>query len=248
MIHAILIFGLGFTLFQIQERFDPQRVVNVKFANANFDSLGNLSSLNNTQETINDEERSAANNVSNQSFQAMSIRRLEANSLQNDSESRYLNSWQRKVETIGFYETNRISFEQDSMTRKIMQILAIDFGLKKVGLAIGNTLTKTSMPISTIFYKSKQELFNLLEKHVIEWKPEFIIIGNPLNMDQTESEMSKLAEKFSTQFSKKFNLAVELVDERLSSFEAKEFTKDDNLDAMAAKLILDSWMNNNEHS
>ena len=129
-----------------------------------------------------------------------------------------------------------------------MQILAIDFGLKKVGLAIGNTLTKTSMPISTIFYKSKQELFNLLEEHVIEWKPEFIIIGNPLNMDQTESEMSKLAEKFSTQFSKKFNLAVELVDERLSSFEAKEFTKDDNLDAMAAKLILDSWMNNNEHS
>ena len=117
MIHAILIFGLGFTLFQIQERFDPQRVVNVKFANANFDSLGNLSSLNNIQETINDEERSAANNVSNQSFQAMSIRRLEANSLQNDSESRYLNSWQRKVETIGFYETNRISFEQDSMTR-----------------------------------------------------------------------------------------------------------------------------------
>ena len=129
-----------------------------------------------------------------------------------------------------------------------MQILAIDFGLKKVGLAIGNTLTKTSMPISTIFYKSKQELFNLLEKHVIEWKPEFIIIGNPLNMDQTESEMSKLAEKFSTQFSKKFNLAVELVDERLSSFEAKEFTKDDSLDAMAAKLILDSWMNNNEYS
>ena len=129
-----------------------------------------------------------------------------------------------------------------------MQILAIDFGLKKVGLAIGNTLTKTSMPISTIFYKSKHELFNLLEKHVTEWKPEFIIIGNPLNMDQTESEMSKLAEKFSTQFSKKFNLAVELVDERLSSFEAKEFAKDDNLDAMAAKLILDSWMNNNEHS
>ncbi len=129
-----------------------------------------------------------------------------------------------------------------------MQILAIDFGLKKVGLAIGNTLTKTSMPISTIFYKSKQELFNLLEKHVIEWKPECIIIGNPLNMDQTESEMSKLAEKFSNQFSKKFNLAVELVDERLSSFEAKEFAKDDNLDAMAAKLILDSWMNNNEHS
>ena len=129
-----------------------------------------------------------------------------------------------------------------------MQILAIDFGLKKVGLAIGNTLTKTSMPISTIFYKSKQELFNLLEKQVIEWKPEFIIIGNPLNMDQTESEMSKLAEKFSNQFSKKFNLAVELVDERLSSFEAKEFAKDDNLDAMAAKLILDSWMNNNEHS
>ena len=129
-----------------------------------------------------------------------------------------------------------------------MQILAIDFGLKKVGLAIGNTLTKTSMPISTIFYKSKQELFNLLEKHVFEWNPEFIIIGNPLNMDQTESEMSKLAEKFSTQFSKKFNLAVKLVDERLSSFEAKEFTKDDNLDAMAAKLILDSWMNNNEHS
>ena len=67
-------------------------------------------------------------------------------------------------------------------------------------------------------------------------------------MDQTESEMSKLAEKFSNQFSKKFNLAVELVDERLSSFEAKEFTKDGNLDAMAAKLILDSWMNNNEHS
>ena len=129
-----------------------------------------------------------------------------------------------------------------------MQILAIDFGLKKVGLAIGNTLTKTSMPISTIFYKSKQELFNLLEKHVIEWKPEFIIIGKPLNMDQTESEMSKLAEKFSNQFSKKFNLAVELVDERLSSFEAKEFAKDGNLDAMAAKLILDSWMNNNEHS
>ena len=89
-----------------------------------------------------------------------------------------------------------------------MQILAIDFGLKKVGLAIGNTLTKTSMPISTIFYKSKQELFNLLEKHVIEWKPEFIIIGNPLNMDQTESEMSKLAEISFEKFYKDFTQTI----------------------------------------
>ena len=54
-------------------------------------------------------------------------------------------------------------------------------------------------------------------------------------MDQTESEMSKLAEKFSTQFSKKFNLAVELVDERLSSFEAKEFQR---------MIILMPWQQN----
>ena len=84
-----------------------------------------------------------------------------------------------------------------------------------------------------------------------EWQPGNLLVGRPLNMDDSESEMSQRAGKFARRLEGRFGLKVTLVDERLSSFEAKQLLKEaghdgnyleDPADALAAKLILDTWL------
>lgn len=89
-----------------------------------------------------------------------------------------------------------------------------------------------------------------VEKLVSEWQPDQLLVGNPLNMDDTESELSRLAQKFGNRLAARFRLPVEFMDERLSSFEAKQQLRDaghrgdfrsDPADSLAARLILESW-------
>lgn len=90
-----------------------------------------------------------------------------------------------------------------------------------------------------------------LEQLVREWQPDLLVVGNPLNMDDTESELSRLAGKFGRRLHERFRVAVEFMDERLSSFEAKQQLREaghsgdyrqDPADSLAAKLILESWL------
>ncbi len=69
-------------------------------------------------------------------------------------------------------------------------VLAFDFGLRKIGVAVGNTLTKTTMPLDIIYTKNGDAPWSDIENLLEEWKPLSVIVGDPINMDDTFSEMS----------------------------------------------------------
>ena len=125
--------------------------------------------------------------------------------------------------------------------------MSFDFGTKKIGVAIGQTITETANPLRILSARDGipdwQELKNLVE----EWQPAHFVVGLPLNMDASGSEMSARAEKFARRLSGRFNIPHTTVDERLSSFEAKLQTGGkDPVDALAAKLILETYFHLNQ--
>ena len=129
-------------------------------------------------------------------------------------------------------------------------VLAFDFGLRKIGVAVGNTLTKTTMPLDIIYTKNGDTPWSDIESLLEDWKPLSVIVGDPINMDDTFSEISGKARKFAQRLHGRFSVKVLMIDERLSSFEAKSFfqngfggkTSSDNIDSFAAEIVLKSWM------
>lgn len=133
---------------------------------------------------------------------------------------------------------------------KINTIMAFDFGTQTIGVAIGQTLTNSANPLVELKAKDGKPEWDVLGKIITEWQPNLLLVGLPLNMDGSYSELTQRAEKFGKRLHGRYGLAVEMVDERLSSFEAKgaiiEQTgsrdfKQNGIDSLAAKLILESW-------
>ena len=77
-----------------------------------------------------------------------------------------------------------------------MQILSFDFGTKKIGIAVGQTITQSSSPLTVIFNKENKVNWQEINQIVSEWKPDLLLIGKPLNMDGTDSDIMTLVEKF----------------------------------------------------
>lgn len=132
-------------------------------------------------------------------------------------------------------------------------LIAFDYGTKTIGSAIGQTITGTASELQSIAAndgvpKNWQQIEQLLK----EWQPDLCLVGLPLNMDGSRSEMSARAEKFARRLEGRFGVKTEMMDERLSSFEARgsiinesgsrDF-KAQNIDNRSAKLILESWLN-----
>ena len=128
-----------------------------------------------------------------------------------------------------------------------MQILAFDFGTHHIGVAVGQTITQTSSPLVVLnVAREGKEIWNTISKLIDEWKPDQLLVGKPLNMDGTPSEMMKKVDSFFKKLQKISGIPCELVDERLTSFEAKQLmqvdSKDDRIDDLAAKIFLDNWI------
>tara|TARA_B110000444_G_C18777232_1_gene565573 strand:+ start:113 stop:535 length:423 start_codon:yes stop_codon:yes gene_type:complete len=128
--------------------------------------------------------------------------------------------------------------------------LAFDYGLKHIGVAIGNSQFETSKALAILRSKDGTPVWIEIEKLISEWKPDLLLVGLPLNMDGSDSAMSARANKFGRRLQGRFNLKVKMIDERLSSREAKSFLKEKGhrgdyhknpADSVAAQLILDSW-------
>jgi|TARA_R110001599_G_scaffold89130_3_gene236215 putative Holliday junction resolvase len=129
--------------------------------------------------------------------------------------------------------------------------LCFDFGLKRFGVAVGTELLKTASELSPISAKDGIPDWQVIEALVATWKPTGFVVGLPLNMDGTQSDMSLRATKFGKRLKGRFNKPVEMMDERLSSFEAKAYVRektnkfvdfgDHSVDGAAACLILESW-------
>ena len=121
-------------------------------------------------------------------------------------------------------------------------VMAFDYGTKKIGVAIGQSITGTANPVAIL--KAKDGIPDWLEvKNLItQWQPGHIVVGLPLNMDDSVSEMSIKAERFARRLTGRFNIEHSTVDERLSSFEARDYiTNNEPVDAIAAKLILETY-------
>ena len=129
-----------------------------------------------------------------------------------------------------------------------MQIISFDFGIKKIGVAVGQTSTYSSSPLQIVYNKKNEINWPEISKLVEEWKPNLILVGKPLNMDGTDSDIMKDVEKFCKKLKQLFNIDCEYIDERLTTFEAKEILKEGNIDivdANAAKILIDNWFNRN---
>ena len=134
-----------------------------------------------------------------------------------------------------------------------MQILAFDYGTKHIGIAVGQTITKTSSPLMILNVKQEgADIWQTICALVDEWKPDRLLVGQPLNMDGTPSDMMKQVNKFYVKLRKETKIECELVDERLTSFEAKQLTESDSksarIDDLAAKIFLDNWMEHHVNS
>ena len=130
-------------------------------------------------------------------------------------------------------------------------VMAFDFGLRQIGVAVGNCLLGTSQPLDIVRARDGVPDWSSIEALLQEWQPDLLLIGDPLNMDGTDSDLGARAQKFSRRLHGRFGLAVALVDERLTSFEAKQTLqaqghkgdyKNQPADSVAAELILQSWM------
>ena len=134
-----------------------------------------------------------------------------------------------------------------------MQILAFDFGTQHIGVAVGQTITKTSSPLLVLNVQQEgKEIWNTILLLLEEWKPDQLLVGKPLNMDGTPSDMMKKVEPFFKKLKMISNIPCEMVDERLTSFEAKQLmesnTKKVRIDDLAAKIFLDNGMEHHVNS
>ena len=126
-----------------------------------------------------------------------------------------------------------------------MQIVAFDYGTKKIGVAVGQTETYTSSPLQIIYNDHEKTNWNEIRMLIDEWKPDLILIGKPINMDGTESEIMKKVDNFFKKLQKISNTKCEYIDERLTTFEAKKIlgeSKVTEVDAHAAKILIDNWI------
>lgn len=130
--------------------------------------------------------------------------------------------------------------------------MAFDFGLRQIGVATGNTLLGTTRPLPILRARDGVPNWDELKALVEEWQPDLLIVGEPINMDGSPSELSGRAHKFSRRLQGRLGLPVKMVDERLSSFEAKQISHErghrgdyrrDPVDSLAAELILKTWLN-----
>lgn len=122
-------------------------------------------------------------------------------------------------------------------------LLAFDFGTKKIGVAIGNTLIGQARPLEIIRSEVRNVRFARIAELLAEWQPQRVVVGLPLTIDGGEQEASARARRFANQLHGRFDVSVELVDERGSSMQAQALlgTNEDD-DAMAAAVILQRYL------
>lgn len=99
-------------------------------------------------------------------------------------------------------------------------LLAFDFGLKRIGVAVGDWETRLAHPLEVIAAEDNDTRFTRIATLIAEWRPTNLVVGLPLSMDGEEHELTRRARRFANQLHGRFALAVTLVDERLTSFDA----------------------------
>ena len=125
---------------------------------------------------------------------------------------------------------------------KPITVMAFDYGTRRVGVAVGNSVTGLGQALKTIAAPNSDSLFKEVETLLKEWQPERLVVGKPLHPDGAEHEMTSKAIRFGNQLHGRFQLEVEWVDERYSSAVLEgDAQMQDNLDAHSAALLLEQY-------
>ena len=118
-------------------------------------------------------------------------------------------------------------------------VLGFDFGQKRIGIAVGNNISKTARALTTIDSLSNNQKFEVIQKIIEEWQPVSIVVGVPFNIDGSEHRITNLSKKFAKQLEQKYSLPTHLIDERYTSIEASHEIKDKKIDLKKKKLLID---------
>ncbi|REG83652.1 Holliday junction resolvase RuvX [Marinomonas pollencensis] len=137
-----------------------------------------------------------------------------------------------------------------SKPNTVNTVLGFDFGTTRMGVAIGQSITGSATPLAPLKAKEGIPNWDQIQKLVDEWKPDAFVVGLPLDMDGSENEMCQRARKFAKRLHGRFNRPYHMMDERLSSYEAKGQViargghrnfKENSVDGLAAQMILETW-------
>lgn len=142
--------------------------------------------------------------------------------------------------------------------------LGFDYGTKRIGIAVGQELTRSATPLTTLTVHNDID-WAIIDKLVAEWLPTVFVVGLPLNADGSEHKITRLSRAFGEQLELRYQIKTHWVDERLSSQDAERFLSNQvgssnnsrksrskkqhtkggkgEIDKVAAKLIIESWFN-----
>ena len=134
------------------------------------------------------------------------------------------------------------ALEPVAVAAHLQIFLALDFGLKRTGFAVGNRLLRTAQPQGTIAAEGDARFAKIAER-LKEWQPDALVVGVPFHPDGAAHENTARAKKFARQLRGRFNLTVFEVDERYTTTEALEMGAKD-ADAAAACIILEQFLRN----
>ncbi|MFT5445809.1 MAG: putative Holliday junction resolvase [Gammaproteobacteria bacterium] len=128
-----------------------------------------------------------------------------------------------------------------------LTLVGFDYGEKRIGVAVGQTLTATATPLMTLAARYGKPDWNKVRAIIEQWCPDALVVGLPLNMDGTEQKATREARRFARRLGEHCPLPIHFADERLSTREARDREHDgvpkQGRDALAAQVILEGWMN-----
>lgn len=119
-------------------------------------------------------------------------------------------------------------------------LLGFDFGTRRIGVAVGNTLTRSARPLRTVPAEPVDQRFARIGELIRSWQPLLLVVGRPLHADGTPNATTPKCERFARQLGGRFGVPVELVDERYSTVAGDGGGHDD--DAQAAATILRQYL------
>ena len=129
-------------------------------------------------------------------------------------------------------------------TRAPRTALGFDFGEKRIGVAVGQTVTRTASPLVTLPAQHGQPDWTVLGRLINEWQPDCLVLGMPSTADGNPHPMAEPIARFGRRLHGRFHKPVAFVDERLSSYAAEDLARRSGrgIDAHAAQQILETWL------
>ena len=138
-------------------------------------------------------------------------------------------------------------------------VISFDFGLKRTGVAVGNTTTGSASPETTLLSQDEKPDWQGISELINAWHPQQLVVGMPTELDGSESPLKKRIERFCNQLNGRYNLPVDQENEQFTSIEAAQRLKQlrqsgrkkkvskEEVDKIAAAIILENWMARKGH-